>query len=95
MGETIRERIARILEPQAWRALGAGDTLAYRSRRTSSQRKADAILNILSEPGEEDVERVARGLYDEDPIAMQMFDSEDIRDLARAAIKAFLSDGGR
>jgi hypothetical protein len=52
MGETIRERIARILEPQAWRALGAGDTLAYRSRRTSSQRKADAILNILSERAE-------------------------------------------
>jgi hypothetical protein len=39
-----REAIARILEPQAWAALGIGDTLAYKNRRTSSLRKADQIL---------------------------------------------------
>lgn len=39
-----REVIAKILEPQAWAALGIGDTLAYKNRRTSSLRKADRIL---------------------------------------------------
>lgn len=44
------ETLARILEPQAWAALGIGDTLAYKNRRTSSLRKAAAILAVLSDP---------------------------------------------
>lgn len=37
------ERVARILEPQAWAASGLNDTLAYANRRTSSLRKARAV----------------------------------------------------
>ena len=40
----IEERVARVLEPQAWLALGLCDTLAYKNRRTSSLRKAQAAL---------------------------------------------------
>jgi hypothetical protein len=43
-------RIARVLEPQAWAALGTGDTLAYKNRRTSSLRKARAALEAIMEP---------------------------------------------
>lgn len=44
------DRVARILEPQAWAALGAGDTLAYKNRRTSSLRKARAAIEGMREP---------------------------------------------
>lgn len=47
--EAVIERVARILEPQAWTAIGTGDTLAYRNRRTSSLRKAKAALNAIQE----------------------------------------------
>jgi hypothetical protein len=50
---TMVERIAHILEPQAWVALGAGDTLAYKNRRTSSIRKAIAVLKVMVEPNDE------------------------------------------
>lgn len=50
--QSIRERIARRLEPKAWAALGTGDSLAHRNRRTSSLRKADAVLEELREPDE-------------------------------------------
>jgi hypothetical protein len=50
MADNMVERVARILEPQAWAALGTGDTLAYRNRRTSSLRKARAVLTALREP---------------------------------------------
>jgi hypothetical protein len=46
------ERGARILEPQAWAALGDCDTLAYRSRRTASLRKARAFIEAMREPTE-------------------------------------------
>lgn len=49
MGSMV-EKIARVLEPQAWAALGTGDTLAYKNRRTSSLRKARAALQALMEP---------------------------------------------
>lgn len=42
-----REDVARVLEPQAWAAVGVADTLAYLNRRTSSLRKADRILALL------------------------------------------------
>lgn len=44
------ERVARVLEPQAWAALGIGDTLAYKNRRTSSLRKARAVIESMREP---------------------------------------------
>lgn len=47
-----REEIARVLEPQAWAVLGLADTLAYKNRRTSSLRKADAILALFAQPQE-------------------------------------------
>lgn len=46
------EAIARVLEPQAWAALGHADTLAYKNRRTSSLRKARAALMAIREPTE-------------------------------------------
>lgn len=51
MSEMI-ERVGRILEPQAWAALGIGDTLAYKSRRTSSLRKARAAIEEMRTPTE-------------------------------------------
>lgn len=44
-----REQIARVIAPLSWAALGTADTLAHRDRRTSSLRKADAILAIKQE----------------------------------------------
>lgn len=44
------ERLARKLEPQAWAALGTGDTLAYANRRKSSLRKAMLCIEELREP---------------------------------------------
>lgn len=49
MSEVI-ERLARKLEPQAWSALGIGDTLAYANRRKSSLRKAKLCIEELREP---------------------------------------------
>lgn len=46
MSEMV-ERMARKLEPQAWAALGTGDTLAYANRRTSSLRKARSVLEEM------------------------------------------------
>lgn len=45
------EIIARQVEPQAWAALGVGDTLAYCNRRVSSERKAARILAALEAEG--------------------------------------------
>lgn len=50
MTTSMIERVARILEPQAWRALGLSDTLAYKNRRTSSLRKARAAIEAMREP---------------------------------------------
>lgn len=47
---TMIEKVARLLEPQAWAALGPRDTLAYRNRRTSSLRKARAVIEVMREP---------------------------------------------
>ena len=46
MGDMV-ERVARVLEPQAWAALGLCDTLAYKNRRTSSLRKARAAIEAM------------------------------------------------
>lgn len=56
------EKVARVLEPQAWAALGTGDTLAYQSRRVSSLRKARAALTALLPPSEEMVEAMYQSL---------------------------------
>lgn len=53
---TTMRTLAEILEPQAWAALGTGDTLAYANRRKSSLRKAKAVLTALLEPDEGTVE---------------------------------------
>jgi hypothetical protein len=44
-----REAVARLIEPNSWKDKGKGldDTLAHINRRTSSLRKADAILTLL------------------------------------------------
>lgn len=47
--KTMIERVARVLEPQAWVALAIGDTLAYKNRRTSSLRKARAAIQAMRE----------------------------------------------
>lgn len=48
--ESMVERVARILEPQAWAALGVGDSLAYKHRRTSSLRKARKAIEAMRIP---------------------------------------------
>lgn len=53
MTDSMIERVARVLEPQAWAALGIGDTFVYKNRRTSSLRKARAAIAALREPTEE------------------------------------------
>ena len=45
----LEEAVARVLEPQAWAALGLRDTLAYKNRRTSSMRKARAAIAAVRE----------------------------------------------
>jgi len=50
MAESMIKKVARILEPQAWAALGTGDTLAYANRRVSSMRKARAVIEVMREP---------------------------------------------
>jgi hypothetical protein len=54
-GEMVK-RIARILEPQAWAALGIGDTLIYENRRISSLRKAALAIAAMREPTEAMIE---------------------------------------
>lgn len=44
------ERVARRLEPLAWAALGAGDTLDYRNRRETSLHKARDAMEAMMEP---------------------------------------------
>lgn len=63
--ESMIERVARILEPQAWRALETGDTLAYQNRRTSSLRKAKAALQALMEPTEAMTHAGERAAWDD------------------------------
>lgn len=48
---TARDVIRQLIEPQAWAALIGRDTLAYRNRRTSSERKADTIIKALTAAG--------------------------------------------
>lgn len=50
--EPMLERVARVIEPQAWAALGTGDTLAYKNRRTSSLRKARAAIEQMCKPSD-------------------------------------------
>jgi len=45
----MREKIARALAPLAWAALGTGDTLSQKNRRTASLRHADAVLTAIGE----------------------------------------------
>lgn len=45
------ERLAKTLEPLAWAALGLHDTLAQKSRRIASERKAEAVLSELDALG--------------------------------------------
>lgn len=52
MTDDIVERVARVLEPQAWAALGLCDTLAYKNRRTSSLRKARAAIEAMRDDTE-------------------------------------------
>ena len=49
---TDLERVARALAPRAWAALGNGDTLAQKSRRTASLRHARAAFAAVHDPSE-------------------------------------------
>lgn len=60
---TMVEKIAREIEPLSWAALGAGDTLAHKERRTSSLRKAKRILETLLEPTAEMQKAMPRQSY--------------------------------
>jgi hypothetical protein len=49
MSEVV-ERVARALAPLAWAALGTGDTLQQKNRRTASIRHARAAIEAMREP---------------------------------------------
>lgn len=80
------EKVARVLEPQAWAALGVGDTLAYKNRRTSSLRKARAAIAAMSEPTDH--------MEYEGEIARDV-DECGVAGTYRAMISAALSDSER
>lgn len=48
MSEMI-ERVARALAPTSWAALGTGDTLAHKNRRTASTRHARLAIAAMRE----------------------------------------------
>lgn len=48
----MKERIARLLEPNSWAAIGLADTLMHKNRRTWSLQKAGYILDELRDPTE-------------------------------------------
>ncbi|OQM74939.1 hypothetical protein BFN67_04810 [Pseudaminobacter manganicus] len=48
MTESMIERVARILEPQAWDT--TRDSLAYQNRRISSLRKARTVFEAILKP---------------------------------------------
>lgn len=50
MAGSMIERVARVLEPQAWTVAGEADSIAYRNRRTASLRKARAAIEAMREP---------------------------------------------
>ncbi len=51
MRDDMVMQIARVIEADAWTALECGnESTAYRSRRTSSMRKAKAILHTMRAP---------------------------------------------
>jgi len=62
MSEMI-ERVARVLEPQAWAALSVGDTLAYANRRKSSLRKAILVIKEMREPTDAMIKAASANLY--------------------------------
>jgi hypothetical protein len=94
--ETMRERIARATSAAYGYEL-TGDLSGPshpKSKIGQALSAADAILNILSEPGEEVVDRVADDIHDslfEGPISPGGIERELYRQTARAAIAAFLS----
>ncbi len=63
------EKVARRLEPQAWAALGTGDTLAYKNRRTSSLRKARAVLDEIRDPDDE-MAKAGIAAWEKSPMAV-------------------------
>lgn len=85
--ERMVERVARVLEPQAWRALGIGDTIAYQSRRTSSLRKARSAIAIMREPTGPQMDAHHRAFNN------LLSDGGDDKDVWRAMIDAALEGG--
>lgn len=49
MSEMI-ERVARVLEPIAWAALNAGDTLIRKKKREASIHKARLVIKAMRDP---------------------------------------------
>lgn len=102
----LLEQIARVLEPQAWAALGMCDTLAYKNRRESSLRKADRVIAATQAApiADAEVEAVARAIYltpdytGSPAVGEPEWDDVDsriCRNLARAAIVAYRAMLGR
>ena len=85
------EQLARTLEPRAWAALDFGDTLAFKNRRTSSLRKARAILNELKHPSEGMVRAASLAFleWEEDRSRKDGFE----RPMLTAAIDFVLNEG--
>ncbi len=91
VGSEMIEKAARILEPLAWAALGTGDTLAYKNRRTSSLRKARAVLQALMKPTFAMKMAGAEAITAEHMKAMANYDAAD--DAWQAMIRAALEEG--
>lgn len=84
----VLERVARALEPQAWAALGTGDTLAYKNRRVSSLRKARAAIEAIREPTEEMMQAACDAAFQ--PVSLT---SEEAYELGwRSMIDAILNE---
>jgi hypothetical protein len=65
---SMRERIARAIDPLAWALtafdLNAADLADYQERhRPDTLRKADAVLDVLAEPDEGMIEAALSPLY--------------------------------
>ena len=88
------EAAARIIEPQAWRALGMCDTLAYENRRKSSLRKARAALSaVLPQAVADEREAIARDIENL-MSACPMDDEDSLRDEVYGNVAAAIRGRG-
>lgn len=65
----IVEKVARRLEPQAWAALGTGDTTESKRRRSLSLRQARAAIEAMREPDDE-MAKAGIAAWEKSPMAV-------------------------